>query len=84
MTISASGRISATSAARASGWSSGSPDFAIITGSTTIGRAPYADSRAATAWMIGPVESMPDLDGVGADVGQHGVDLPRHEAPAGR
>src|SRR5712692_7426630 len=59
VTTSASGSASAMSAARASGWSSGSPDLAIITGSSTRGRRPCADSRSATARMIGAVESMP-------------------------
>src|SRR3989442_6601281 len=59
VTTVASGSISLTSAARASGSSSGSPDLAIITGSSTIWCCPYALRRLATSAMIGAVESMP-------------------------
>src|SRR5437773_1108697 len=59
VTTVASGSISLTSAARASGSSSGSPDFAIITGSSTIWPCPWARRRPATAAMIDAVESMP-------------------------
>src|SRR5712691_1430356 len=59
VTTVASGRISLTSAARASGSSSGSPDLAIITGSSTIWSCPCALRRLATSAMIGAVESMP-------------------------
>ena len=61
VTTSASGSICLTSAARASGSSSGSPDFAIITGSSTMLRWRCAWSRSATAWMIGVVESIPSF-----------------------
>src|SRR5881628_3912791 len=60
VTSSASGSNSLTSAARASGCRSGSPDLAIITGSSTIFPSrPCARSRSATSPMIAAVESMP-------------------------
>ena len=61
VTTSASGSTASTSAARAAGWSSASPDFAIITGSRTIRSWRYARRRSATAPTIGAVESMPSF-----------------------
>jgi hypothetical protein len=61
VTTRASGRIASMSADRASGSRRGSPDFAIITGSTTTARTPCVRSRSATTRMIGAVESMPVL-----------------------
>src|SRR3989454_11823026 len=59
VTTSASGRSSLASAARASGWSSTSPDLAIITGSRTMRAFPCARRRSDTTPMIGAVESIP-------------------------
>ena len=59
VTTVASGSISLTSAARASGSSSESPDLAIMTGSSTTCPCASARSRPATSAMIGAVESMP-------------------------
>ena len=59
VTTYASGSSSLLSASRAEGSSSGSPDFAIMTGSSTIGAWPNAPSRRATSATIGAVESMP-------------------------
>src|SRR5918996_2977233 len=61
VTTSASGSIASTSAARASGCSSGSPDLATMTGSSTSRACPCARSRSATVRMIGAVDSMPSF-----------------------
>src|SRR5438093_5976077 len=59
VTTYASGRISRVRASRASACNSGSPDFAIITGSTTIFPGAWARSLSATLPMIADVDSMP-------------------------
>ena len=61
VTTSASGSIRSMSAVRASGWSSGAPDLAIMTGSRTIGARARSRSRSATASTIGAVDSIPIL-----------------------
>ena len=82
VTICASGSSSDFNAATAAASSSRSPPFAIMTGSTTIGHRRVRRQRSGDSADDCGVCQHADLDGVGADVAEHRLDLLHHERRA--